>query len=235
MQKVPRFYDRVLSKALRCPIWLSWPPLVSRSGVVSLQSSLSEGVLICSAKGSHVKTEFMRVEEKYGCPPLQRTGPRKERPPQAGRRWKAQQAASLLGGREQPRIFQGESQGWKEFSDTSSDPLGRQGHGARHNTDKVTQRSTGLNTQPWEPGHKSATPGEIISRRGRGGPGAVYVWGAALHVGTGLQHWPVCHFESIVKRQAQRHCSFASRSLENSASRNTEARTLVDSIGNAPS
>lgn len=108
-------------------------------------------------------------------------------------------------------------------------------HGARHNTEKVTQQSIGLNTQPWEPGHKSATPGEIISRRGHGGPGAVYVWEAALHVGTGLQHWPMCHFESIVKRQAQRHCSFASRSLENSASRNTEARTSVDSIGNAPS
>lgn len=95
-----------------------------------------------------------------------RAGSRRERPPQAGRCWEAEQAASLLGGREQPRIFQGESQVWKQLSDTSSNLWAARVHGARFNTDKVTQWSIGVNTRPWGPGHGSATPGERNIRKG---------------------------------------------------------------------
>lgn len=115
-------------------------------------------------------------------------------------------------------------------------------HGASPNTDKVTQWSIGLSSRPWEPGHRSTTPGDRNTQKGPVGTGG-WIWEAAsndptgkqLCMGTGLQHLPVGHFESIAKCQAHRLCSFSSCSTENLSSRNTEAGTLVDSIGNAPS
>lgn len=57
-------------------------------------------------------------------------------------------------------------------------------HGARPNTDKVTQWSTGLNSQPWEPGHGSATPGESNTQKGPlGAQGGI--WEAASNDPTG--------------------------------------------------
>lgn len=59
-------------------------------------------------------------------------------------------------------------------------------HGARPSTDKVTQWSIGLNTRPWEPGHKSATPGESNIQKG---PLEAWgsIWDTASNEPTGKQ------------------------------------------------
>lgn len=155
--------------------------------MASLQSSPSEGVLICSEKGSHVKTKFMRVEEKYGCPLLQRTGPRKERPPlrQEDARRPSRQPACLVV-ESSPEFSKERAKGGNGLQTLLPTLWASRAHSARHNTDKVTQWSTGLNTRPWEPGHKSATPGESNIQKG---PLEAWgsIWDAASNEPTGKQ------------------------------------------------
>lgn len=59
-------------------------------------------------------------------------------------------------------------------------------HGARPNTDKVTQWSIGLNPRPWEPGHKSATPEESNIQKGPLGTWGG-MWESASNDPTGKQ------------------------------------------------